>query len=65
MKDARELNRWLMSDLSFDGVPPRPYILDRGALHAGMITMCSSVIVNQLNLSSYYPADLSSFGSDV
>jgi hypothetical protein len=39
MKDARELSRWLMNDLSFDWVPPRPYILDRGALHAGMITM--------------------------
>jgi hypothetical protein len=22
-------------------VPPRPYILARGVLHAGMITMCS------------------------
>jgi hypothetical protein len=31
MEDARELSRWLMSDLSFDGMPPRPYILDRGA----------------------------------
>jgi hypothetical protein len=41
MKGAREFSRWLMSDLSFDGVPPRPYILDRGALHASMITMCS------------------------
>jgi hypothetical protein len=41
MKEAREWNRWLMSDLSFDGVPPRSYILDRGALHAGMITACS------------------------
>jgi hypothetical protein len=30
-----------MSDLSFDGVPPRPYILNRGVLHAGMITMCT------------------------
>jgi hypothetical protein len=30
-----------MSDMSFDGVPPRPYILECGALHAGMITMCS------------------------
>jgi hypothetical protein len=30
-----------MTDPSFDGVPPRPYILDRGALHASMITMCS------------------------
>ena len=41
MKDAREWSRWLMSDLSFDGVPPRPYILDRGALHADMITTCT------------------------
>jgi hypothetical protein len=41
MKNARELGRWLMSDFSFDGVPPGPYIFDRGALHAGMITMCS------------------------
>jgi hypothetical protein len=40
-KDAREWNRWLMIELSFDGVPPRPYILGRGALHAGMINMCS------------------------
>jgi hypothetical protein len=30
-----------MNDPSFDGVPPRPYIFDRGALHAGMITMCT------------------------
>jgi hypothetical protein len=30
-----------MTDLGFDGVPPRPYILVRGALHAGMIIMCS------------------------
>jgi hypothetical protein len=41
MEDARELSRWLMSDLSFDGVPPRPYILDRGALYVGMITTFS------------------------
>jgi hypothetical protein len=41
MKDAREWSRWLMSDLHFDGVPPRPYILDHGALHACMITICS------------------------
>jgi hypothetical protein len=41
MKNARELSRWLMSDMSFDGVPPRPYILDHGALHADTITMCS------------------------
>jgi hypothetical protein len=30
-----------MIELFFDGVPPRPYILDCGALHAGMITTCS------------------------
>jgi hypothetical protein len=30
MKDVREWNRWLMNDLSFDGV-----------LHAGMITTCT------------------------
>jgi hypothetical protein len=29
-----------MSDRS-EGVPPRPYILDRGALHADMITTCA------------------------
>jgi hypothetical protein len=40
-KDAREWSRWLMIELFFDGVPPRPYILGRGALHVGMITMCS------------------------
>jgi hypothetical protein len=37
MKDAREWIRWLMNDLPFDGVPPRPYIFDRGALHVCMI----------------------------
>jgi hypothetical protein len=31
MKDARECSRWLMNDLSFDGVPPGPYISNRGA----------------------------------
>jgi hypothetical protein len=24
---------------AFEGVPPRPYILDHGALHVDMITM--------------------------
>jgi hypothetical protein len=24
-----------------EGVPPRPYIFDRGAIQAGMITMCT------------------------
>jgi hypothetical protein len=41
MKDAREWSKWLMSDLPFDGVPPRPYIFDCGALHACMITTCT------------------------
>jgi hypothetical protein len=40
-RDARELSRQLMREMLFDGVPPRPYILDRGALHADMITMCA------------------------
>jgi hypothetical protein len=39
MENAKELSRWLMNDLSFDGVPPRPYISNRGALHVCMITM--------------------------
>jgi hypothetical protein len=41
MRDTRELSRRLMSELCFEGVPPRPYILDRGALHADMITTCA------------------------
>jgi hypothetical protein len=40
MRDTRELSRRLMSELSLEGVPPRPYILDHGALHADMITTC-------------------------
>jgi hypothetical protein len=34
---------WMASN-EFDrseGVPPRPYISDRGAIHADMITMCT------------------------
>jgi hypothetical protein len=41
MKDARELSRRLMSELLFEGVPPRPYIIDHGALHVDMITTCA------------------------
>jgi hypothetical protein len=41
IENARELSRWLMNDLPFDGMPPRPYISDRGALHASMIMMYS------------------------
>jgi hypothetical protein len=39
MEKASELSRWSMNDLEMMGVPPRPYIFDRGALHACMITM--------------------------
>jgi hypothetical protein len=38
MGDAREWSRRLRSEMSFEGMPPRPYILNRGALHADMIT---------------------------
>jgi hypothetical protein len=41
MRDTRQLSRRLMSELLFDGVPPRPYILERGALHVDMITTCA------------------------
>jgi hypothetical protein len=30
-----------MSEMLFEGVPPRHYILDRRALHADMITTCA------------------------
>jgi hypothetical protein len=40
MEKASELSRWSMDDSSFMmGYPPRPYIFDRGVLHACMITM--------------------------
>jgi hypothetical protein len=29
-----------------EGVPPRRYILDRGALHVDMTTTCAKVIAN-------------------
>jgi hypothetical protein len=33
---------WLSNEVNrLDGVPPRPYILDRGALHVDMITTCA------------------------
>jgi hypothetical protein len=41
MECAREPSRWLIKMTPSDGVPPRPYISDRGALHACMITMYS------------------------
>jgi hypothetical protein len=46
MKNARKWSRWLMNDLLFDGVPPRPYIIDRGALHVDMTMTYPLVIVN-------------------
>jgi hypothetical protein len=55
-----------MNDVSrLEGVLPRPYILDRGALHVDMITTCAKVIANKLSLSSYSSADSSSLSSDV
>ena len=50
MKDAREWSRWLMNDSPFDGVPPRPYISDRGAL--------TCVYDNDACLSNSEPTDL-------
>jgi hypothetical protein len=39
---VESLGRWLGSvfDRS-EGVPPRPYIFDRGAIHADVITTCT------------------------
>jgi hypothetical protein len=41
MKDTRELGVWLKGEICSEGVLPRPYIFDRGVLHANMITTCS------------------------
>jgi hypothetical protein len=39
---SREPGGWLSNEVDvFEGVPPRPYILDRGALHVDMITTCA------------------------
>jgi hypothetical protein len=36
-----------MNDVDrLEGVPPRHYILDRGALYVDMITTCAKVIAN-------------------
>jgi hypothetical protein len=42
-REVDELSRWSCDRLiDFnDGVLPRPYILDRAALHAYMMTMCT------------------------
>jgi hypothetical protein len=39
MDKASELSRWSMDELEMMGVPPRPYISNRGVLHACMIMM--------------------------
>jgi hypothetical protein len=41
MRNTRELSEWLKGEMSLEGVLPRPYIFDRGALHANMITTYS------------------------
>jgi hypothetical protein len=39
---------WLSSRIDrSEGVPPRPYIFDRGAIQVDMITMCTEKIVNR------------------
>ena len=38
MKDTRELSEWIKGGMSSEGVLPRPYIFDHGALHVDMIT---------------------------
>jgi hypothetical protein len=49
-----------------DGVPPRPYIFDCGALHVYVMMMtCTYIIVNRLNGSSYNLADLSLIYPDI
>jgi hypothetical protein len=55
MKDAREWSRWLMNDSPFDGVPPRPYISDRGALtcvYDNDVSLCNSELTELIFLQS-------------
>jgi hypothetical protein len=41
-RNVESWGRWLSSEIDrSDGVPPRPYIFDRVAIHADMITMCT------------------------
>jgi hypothetical protein len=41
-RNVESCGRWLGSEIDrSEGVPPRPYILDRGALHADMIAVCA------------------------
>jgi hypothetical protein len=40
--DVESWGSWLGNEIDpSKGVPPRPYIFDRGALHVDMITACA------------------------
>ena len=39
IRNTRESSEWLKGEMSLEGVLPRPYIFDRGALHEDMITV--------------------------
>jgi hypothetical protein len=40
--DVESWGRWLGNEIDpSEGVPPRPYIFDRGALHVDMISACA------------------------
>jgi hypothetical protein len=42
IENAESWCGWLSNRVDrSEGVPPRPYILDRGAIHVDMITTCS------------------------
>jgi hypothetical protein len=42
MENAESRGGWLSNRVDrSEGVPPRPYILDRGAVHMDMITTCN------------------------
>jgi hypothetical protein len=41
-RNVESWGRWLSSEFDrSERVPPRPYIFDRGAVHADMITACA------------------------
>jgi hypothetical protein len=41
-RNVESWGRWLGNEIDrSEGVPPRPYIFDRGALHADMIPVCA------------------------
>jgi hypothetical protein len=42
VRNVESWGGWLSSEIDrSEGVPPRPYIFYRGALHADMITACA------------------------